>query len=1052
MRYFFILFILFIQIISFGQPTIKVITEEAIEEVTKGEFLFTPKISDIKASLKQAPRSSEKGKQWISMQIPFADGSYHEIEVAEEPVVAQKLYDRYPNNRSYKIRGVQNKYISGRMTLTPNGMSALLFTENGNIFIEPDQGKVHKAYKYDSSIFESFSCGTDHSNIKPPKQSSYRTSISGDERKFIIAIASTGEFSAKHGNNLATINAKIMEYLTLLNAIYERDLAITFELTADNDDIIFFDPATDGLDPTTVSTQLSTANSVMTSEIGEPNYDVGHAFYELDPPPNGYWGAGIAGLGVSCNASLKGMGWSSCGGNYPNSFWMGIFAHEVGHQFGATHTFYGTSSSCSGSQRSEGNGVEPGSGNSLMSYEGTCGASGSCTNQNITPGSSYYYFHGHSIDQVQNHLSVDGDCYTTVSTGNSAPVVTMPADMTIPTETPFYLDATATDPDGDALYTSWEEVDTDNLSLSCPAGAPNDAATSTTAPLFRSFDPSPSGSLRYFPQLSDILDDVQTLGEILPEVGRTIDMRFTARGSSGNGVSGVTYEDITVTVDGNSGPFEITTANTPTGYLASESVDVQWLVNNTNLAPVSCSNVNILFSDDGGQTFPITLASNTPNDGSQTVTMPANGTETGRIKIEAVGNIFFTINKTDISIISDCVTNSSSIINDDDVTADAGDAALDLDLIPGNPQSSLSGTLAASDPTSNLTGYYNDTGGCITFTNTRKHQTFLLEATETDVYTFNVSGAFTVVLNAYQNSYNPASGCQNWIGSNLSFSPLVVTNPYSLSLTQGDIIELVVSGISETNLGAYTVNLSSTGSGELIDADFIPAGFSYKYVIYNSSGFIIDIVDEADLSDASVYSGDVYTIEGLMVLSAANVATYIGQTFASFESALAAGTICGELSSNDVTVTVNGCTPGTKTVSSTLDNGNINSLRYIVENACAEDNIIFSSSLANQSIVLNSEIVLNQNISINGIGASSLSISGDNNSRILNINSGVTVSLSNLMLIDGFAPSNGGAILNNGNLTLENITLTGNYNSTTQKAFTNFGTINISNVVNVTDE
>jgi len=1040
------------QIIS-QSSLIAVVTKESIEEATKSEFLFIPKISQIKANLKNAPRFSEEGKKWINIQIPFPDGNYHEVEVAEAPVVAKKLYDKYPKNRSYKIRGVKNEFISGRMSITPQGMSALIFTENGNVFIEPDKGEYHKAYEYDSSIFDSFSCGADHSNIKPHKKSDLRTSIGSNERKYTIAIASTGEFSAKHGNNLATINAKIMEYLTLLNTLYERDLAITFELTADNDDIIFFNPNTDGLDPTNNSTRLSTTQSVINSTIGSGNYDIGHAFYEMDPPSNGYWGSGVASLGIVCSNSSKARGWSGCGGNYPNSFWMGIFAHEVGHQFSATHTFYGTSGNCSGSQRSVGNGVEPGSGNSLMSYEGSCWASGSCTDQNITPQSSFYYFHSHNIDQIQSYVSGSGSCFASTSSGNTPPVITMPSNMTIPKETPFFLEATVSDPDGDPLLLSWEQVDTDNLNLSCPAGHPNDAATSTTAPLFRSFDPSAGGSLRYFPQMSDILDDTQTMGEILPEVGRSIDMRFTARGTDANGISGVSYEDMTVTVASNAGPFEITTANDSPGYIPGEIVTVQWLVNNTDIAPTSCSNVNILFSTNGGDTYPITLASNTPNDGSQSVTIPSVGTDSGRIKIEAVGNIFFTINKTDITIISDCEPNSSTILNDDDVTADAGDPALNLELVAGNSYSAISSSLDASDPSSNLIGLNESNSNCIGFTNFPYYETYVMEATETDVYNLSSSAPFSEVINIYQNVYNPpALSCQNWVTSSFGYPSFSFSNPLSISLNAGDIIEMVVSGFSAGNTGAYSVNITSNGLGELIDADFIPSGYGYKYVIYNSSGFIIEIEDEADLSDASVYDNDIYTVKGLLVINAANLTPYINQTFTSLETDVTNGTVCGEFSSNDVTVTVNGCTAGVKTVSSPLDDGNPNSLRYIIDNSCPGDIIQFSPSLANQIIILNTEIVIRENLTISGAGISNLSLSGNNNSRIFSIDMGVTASVIDLALIDGFATSNGGAFLNNGTLTLENISLTNNYNGATQKAFTNLGTINISNVVNIIDE
>src|SRR5690606_7708901 len=76
------------------------------------------------------------------------------------------------------------------------------------------------------------------------------------------------------------------------------------------------------------------------------------------------------------------------------------------------------------------------------------------------------------------------------------------------------------------------------------------------------------------------------------------------------------------------------------------SKTITWNVAGTTTNNINTSHVNILISTDNGVTY-TSLVANTPNDGSETVTIPStlNNTYQGRIKIEAVGNIFYTVSK-----------------------------------------------------------------------------------------------------------------------------------------------------------------------------------------------------------------------------------------------------------------------------------------------------------------------------------------------------------------------------------------------------------------------
>ena len=135
-------------------------------------------------------------------------------------------------------------------------------------------------------------------------------------------------------------------------------------------------------------------------------------------------------------------------------------------------------------------------------------------------------------------------------------------------------------------------------------------------------------------------------------------------------------------------------------------------------------------------------------------------------------------------------------------------------------------------------------------------------------------------------------------------------------------------------------------------------------------------------------------------------------------------------------------------VTNTSDSGP-GTLRQAIADAASGDTITFSVT---GTITLTSgELVIARDLTIQG-GASQLAISGNNASRVFSINTGVTATLENMMIKDGYvgAFECGGGVINNGTLTVTDSIVSGNtatglgscgggiYNSF-------FGTLTVSN-------
>ncbi|WP_449399552.1 reprolysin-like metallopeptidase [Chryseobacterium wanjuense] len=449
-------------------------------------------------------------------------------------------------------------------------------------------------------------------------------------RIFRFAVACTGEYAqAATGLSSPTVAQTLSAIVTSVNrvnGVYEQELAVRLVLVANESSIVFTNPATD---PFTGNNDgnilIDESQAQIDAIIGSANYDVGHTFST--------GGGGLAGLGVICDNTGKALGVTGSPNPVGDPYDIDYVSHEVGHQFGGPHTFNGTTGSCGGGNRDASHAVEPGSGITIMAYAGICGST-----NDLAP-NSIPIFHTNSFQSITETIQTT-TCQVTNPVSNTAPVVNAGNDYTIPKSTPFKLTGSATDAQGNALTYCWEQNDIES--------AGNWNAPTGNAPLFRSFVPD-TVPYRYFPKITDVINNTVTKGEILPSYARAMEFRLTVRDNNA-GCGGVANDDAKITVDGNSGPFTVTAPGTAVNWAGNSSQTITWNVANTTAAPVSCANVSILLSTDGGLTYPTTILASTPNDGSQVVTIPNVNTNQARIMVAGVGNVFFNINPVNFTI------------------------------------------------------------------------------------------------------------------------------------------------------------------------------------------------------------------------------------------------------------------------------------------------------------------------------------------------------------------------------------------------------------------
>lgn len=614
------------------------------------------------AKLSEAPheRNVFINNSTCIISLPLPDGEIQQFRVVESPVMAPELAASFPEIRTYSIKGLDDPYANGKIDWNEFGFHAMVLRPSGDFFIDPycvrNTGDYMSYYTSDfvkkasQRVHEE---GVEGAEEKPANAVEDKTGLKqmsappavcvGEElRTYRLAVACTGEYAkASTGSagtvipTVAQVLSKIVTTINRVDGVYEREVAIRMVLVPTQTLIIFTDP---GTDPFTGNnnpgTLIGESQTVISSTIGTPNYDIGHTFST--------GGGGLAHLGSVCVNSVKARGITGSSNPVGDPYDIDYVAHEIGHQFRANHSFNAGSGGCVGN-RSAATAVEPGSGITIMAYAGLCPGNNIANN-------SIAYFHAINYDEIVNytHTGNGSNCPVITSTGNNYPFVSVSNNHIVPKGTPFVLSGSGVDSDGDKLFYSWEEMD-----VATAAGSWN----SGKVPFFRSYPPdtvNPVTGLysRLFPRKSVIVNGnyTGTMGEYLPQSEQTLNFRLTVRDNKMGG-GGVCYAMNTVTVD-NSGPLHVSyPSNNGIVWPVASSQTIIWDVNGTNMPPVSCDSVSIWISYDSGNTY-TKLIHSTPNDGSESISVPTltSTIKTCRIKVESIGNIFYDVSNFNFTI------------------------------------------------------------------------------------------------------------------------------------------------------------------------------------------------------------------------------------------------------------------------------------------------------------------------------------------------------------------------------------------------------------------
>lgn len=412
------------------------------------------------AALAAAPREFS-GQQGLELSLPSPDGGFDRFTINESPVMEPALAAQHPEIATYNGEGITDPTATVRLSLTPIGFHASVRGSSGPWYIEP-------YYRADRSLYASYFKGhgrnTQGSLDEPlaelrqlvedaagrvtalpglagevhdehEQEDEVSAAASGGQlRTYRLALASDPGYAAFHG--AANVTAAKVTLVNRVTHIYEDESAIRLVLIGNNNNLNFNTAALAtqpngpcGTAACYTTTQLSDCTGglldrnriVVGQVIGASNFDIGHIVLATN--------GGVARGGVG--SSRKAEGCTGLPNPVGDAFAVDYVAHEMGHQFTASHTWNGINGSCGAGQYASGAAVEPGSASSIMGYAGICGDNNLQSNsdpywsqKSYEQVDTYVTSAQPAINEVQNAalrgFDTNGDSFTLTYGGNTS--------------------------------------------------------------------------------------------------------------------------------------------------------------------------------------------------------------------------------------------------------------------------------------------------------------------------------------------------------------------------------------------------------------------------------------------------------------------------------------------------------------------------------------------------------------------------------------------------------------------------------------------------------